>query len=256
MRMTRHCCTRRLADWSLLAGLVLGCGLAGPAAAADGSDAKATTKPAPSTTRPGQTTTKMPEIADLGAATPRALVESMAKVVREDGKPHSSLGFQPPANRALAKAQLEMAMQIGAKAKALTALVQARIGKMEAGMIKSMESGVNAGSELTLRYQMSEIAPGGKVNWNKVKITENGGKAQVAIASMGTTIQLAKANGKWYLDPETFAKEAGLIKETSGKLMKVLDQVEQKVKSGQITKQNFIQAYTDIINSTMTLEQK
>jgi hypothetical protein len=151
--MMRRRYAHRLADWSLLAGLVLGCGLAGPTARADESEVKATPRPASSTiTRPGQTSTNVPEIADLGAATPRALVESMAKVIREDGKPHGSLGFQPPANRAQAKAQLEMALQIGAKAKALTALVQARIGRMEAGMIKSMEGGVNAGGELVLRY--------------------------------------------------------------------------------------------------------
>ena len=98
---------------------------------------------------------------------------------------------------------------------------------------------------------MSQIATGGKVDWDKVKITENGGKAQVAIASIGATIQLAKVNGKWYLDQETFAQDAAGIKEMTGTLMNVLDQIEQKVKSGQISKQNFIQEYQDIINGSL-----
>ena len=189
-----------------------------------------TSRAASATTRPGRN--NGPEIADLGAATPKALVESMAKVLGDEGKPHGWLGFQPPANRALAKEQLKLTLQLGAKAKALVELVQARIGKMEAGMIKSMESGVNAGGELTLRYQMSQIAPGGKVDWDTLRITESGDKAQVAIPSMGATIQLAKVNGKWYLDQEAFAKDAPGVKEMTGTLMKVLDQVEQKVKSG------------------------
>ena len=143
-----------------------------------------------------------------------------------------------------------MVLQLEAKAKALTDLVQAKIGKMEAGMIKSMGV-INSGSELALKYQMSQIATDGKVNWDNVKITENGDKAQVAIASIGATIQLAKVNGKWYLDPQAFAQDAEGIKEMIGTLMKVLDRIEQKVKSGQITQQNFIQEYQDLINSSM-----
>jgi hypothetical protein len=227
----RRCCTHRLGDWSLLAGLVLGCWLAGLAAG-------------------GQTPANMPEIADLGAATPKALVESMAKVLGENAKPHAWLRFQPPANRALAQAQLQMVLQLQAKAKAVTELVQAKIGNMEAGMVKSMGV-INSGGELVLNYQMSQIATDGKVDWGDVKLTENGDKAQVAIAAIGATIQLAKANGKWYLDQEAFAKDADGIKEMIGTLMKVLDQVEQKVKSGQIARQNFIQEYQDLINSSM-----
>jgi hypothetical protein len=249
--VTRRRYTHCLAGCSLLASVVLGCWLAGPAAGADRPEAKAADKPAaPAAARPGRN--NGPEIADLGAATPKALVESMAKVLGEGGKPHGWLGFQPPANRALAKEQLKMTLQLGAKAKALVELVQARIGKMEAGMIKSMESGVNAGGELTLRYQMSQIAPGGTVDWDTLKITENGDKAQVAVPSTGATIQLAKVNGKWYLDQEAFAKDAPGVKEMTGTLMKVLDQVEQKVKSGEINKQNFIQQYQDIINSSLS----
>jgi hypothetical protein len=238
---------------------VLGCWLGGSAAGADGPEAQAPAKPDPSaTTGPAQTATSkptsMPALTDRGAATPKALLESMAGVLGEEGKAEDWLGFQSPANRELVKTQLEMTSQLEAKAKKVADLVGAKFGRMEAGMVKSM--GVfHTGGELVLRYQVSQIAKNGKVDWDKVKITENGDKAQAAIAGLGATIPLVKVEGKWYLGEgegqETMAKDAEGMKEMIGNLMKVLDQLEQKVKSGQITKANFIQEYSKLINDSM-----
>jgi hypothetical protein len=248
---TRRRCANRLAGWSLLTGLVLSCWLAGPGVHAEGLEAKAAASVPAS--KPTSMPTSMPEITDRGAATPKALLERMANILGEDAKPRSSLSFQPPANRELAKTEMEMALQLGDKARKVTELVQAKIGKMEANMVKSMEGGVQAGNELVLRYQISQVAKDGKVDWDKVKLTEHDAKAQVAIISTGETIPMIKIDGKWYLGEgqETLAKEAEGIKETTGKLMNFLDQIEQKVQSGQITKKNFIQEYQNIVNDSM-----
>jgi hypothetical protein len=266
--MKRRRCANRLAGWSVLAGIVLACWLAGPAALADGPDAKAPAKPdVPASTGAGQTATSkptsmptsMPAVIDRGAASPKALLESMAKILGEEGNAEEWLGFQSPANRELVKTQLEMTSQLEAKAKKVAELVRAKFGKMEANMVKSM--GVfHTGGELVLRYQISQIAKNGKVDWDKVKITENGDKAQAAIADIRATILLAKVDGKWYLGEgdgqETMAKDAEGMKEMIGTLMKVLDQLEQKVKSGQITKANFIQEYSKLINDSMAPSPK
>jgi hypothetical protein len=262
--MTRNRCADRLASCGLLTGLILCCWLVGPAAQADGPGAQAPAKPGAATgpdqvqtTKPTSIPTTMPDVIDLGAATPKALLESMAKVLGEDAKPQAWLGFQPPANRQLVKEQFELASQLDAKAKKVAQLVAARIGNMEANMVKSFQGGVTAGGEITLRYQISQIAKNGKVDWDKVKITQDGDKAQAAIASTGETIPMAKVNDKWYLGEgqgqETLAKDAQGTKELTGQLMKVLDQLEQKVNSGQITKKNFIQQYQDLVNSTLAL---
>ncbi len=228
------------------------------AAGPDAPGAKAASEPTSAAT--SQVATSGPEIPDLGAGSPKALLESMAKVLSEDSKPNAWLVFQPPANRDLAKTELELASKLGAKAAAVTDLVEAKIGKVQAGMVRSMQGGVTAGGELTLRNQITQITTGGKIDWDKVKITEKGDKAQAEIADNAGTIFLTKAGGKWYLGEgegqETLAKDVEGSKEMTASLMKVLDQVQQKVNSGEMTRKNFIQEYQDIINSNMNPGKK
>lgn len=244
MKNAKACLNRRCAycmvGWSLLAGLVLSCWPAFPAAGADA-------------TGPDLGAAGLPEIIDRGAATPKALLESMAELVDQRTQPQMWLGFQPPTRLDLAKTQLELARQLGAKASNLAELVQARIGKTEAGMVRSMQPGVQAGWELILRQQLSQIVKNGRVDWDKAKIVENGDKAEVAVG--GQPILLAKVNGKWYIGEDegqdTLAKDIVGIKEMTAASLKILDQTEQKIKSGQITKANFIQEYVKLVNENM-----
>ena len=299
--MTRRGCAHRLAGWHLLAGVVLGCWLAGsavPALAGDGivdipqlkdsvknripfggrlfgnknqpqptppvqpqpqpdpvaalAPATPATQPDPvATTSPDSTTASTPDGPDYGAATPKALLERMAKVITLNDKPGAWYGFQPPANRDLVKVQLDCAAQLVARGKPVAELVQARIGNMEAGMIRgSVSGGVQQGGEIVLRNTISQMAPNGTVDWSQVKITEAGDKAQAVISNYGGTIPMAKANGKWYLggDRDALAKEVEGTRKMTATSLKTLDQVEQKVKSGQMTKKNFIQEYSNIVN--------
>jgi hypothetical protein len=198
----------------------------------------------------------MPDGPDFGAATPKALIESMAKTITLQDKPGAWEGFQSPANRPLVKTQLELAAQLSARGKAVADLVQAKIGKMEAGMVRgSAGGGVQSGSEMILRNQLSQIAPARQVDWSQVKIAEAGDKAQAVISNNGGTIYLAKANDKWYLGegvgPASLAQDIQGAKKMTAAMMKILDLVEQKVKAGQITKRNFIQEYSNILNENM-----
>jgi hypothetical protein len=196
-----------------------------------------------------------PELRDRGADTPTALLESMAATLGDTGPIQEYLEFQLPANRASAKAYLAQTQQLGAKVKEVGDLVAARIGRNESGMITSMQSGVHTGCEAMLRYKLAQIAKGGKVDWGKVKITENGNQAQATIHT-GEAIQLSRANGKWYLSDEqplqSFSKDVVGTQELADNLRKVLDLVAQKVNSGQITKANFIQEYQTLINSGLS----
>lgn len=248
---------------SVVAGLsvflFLGWWLSTRAAGPDASGMKATSGSATSAAT-GVASTSQPEIADLGAASPRALLESMAKVLGEDSKPNASLVFQSPANRDLAREQLALALQLGARTSAVSDLVQVKIGKVEAGMIRSMQGGVTAGGELMLRNAIAQFAKDGNVDWDKIKITETGDKAQAEITNYGGTISLVRAGGKWYLGEQegqaTFAQDAAGTKAMTGNLMKVLDQVEQKVNSGEINKKNFFQKYPEIVNTSLNPDRK
>ena len=200
----------------------------------------------------------IPAIADRGAATPKALVESMAALVKQNAPQAPTeawLGFQPPSNSALVKTQLQLAAQLGARATAVSALVETKIGKMEAGMVRSMQPGVTAGWELTLQNQLQNIIKNNQVDWTVAKITETADQAQVAIPYGGQTILLARENGKWYLgdgaNHDTLPKDIDGIKETTAKSLKMLDQVEQEITSGALTKSNFMQEYPRILNANM-----
>jgi hypothetical protein len=232
----------RLASWGLLAALAWGGWSAGPAKAADSGAAE------------------IPAIIDRGAATPKALLESIATLMEKKAPPQDWLGLQPPANKELAKTQLELQTRLGARAKSVAALVESKIGKMEAGMIASMQGGVQVGWQLTLINQMDALKSEGKVDWDKAKIVENGDKAKAGGPGMQATIFMEKVNGKWYLSAsegiDTLPKDIPLLKETTAKSLKILDVVEQKVNSGAITKRNFIQEYQKIVNDTMAPDQK
>ena len=216
--------------------------------------------PAPAAAGPDVSGIAIPEILDRGAATPAALLESMARLPAEETPSQVWLGFQPPANLAMGKTQLALALQLGARAKNVAEFVQARIGKLEASMVRSMHKGVQAGWEVMLRYQLSLISKDGKVDWNKARITENGDKAEVAVLDAGPTILFARVNGKWYLGDgeghDSLPKDIEGTKEMTGTLLKILELTEQKIKSGQITKANFIQEYQKLVNENMVPGQK
>ena len=197
-----------------------------------------------------------PEIVDRGAATPKAALEAMAALLSTKAPTADWMGLQPPANRELAKEQLKLAADLGAKAKSVADLVESKIGKTQADMVRSMQTGVTAGWELELKGQLQGIVRDGKLNGDKVKINENGDKADIAIIDSNDTIPLTKVNGKWYLGEN--GKHATLPKDIEGNRkatahsMKLLDQVEQKVKAGQLTKSNFMTEYIKLVNETMS----
>jgi len=200
----------------------------------------------------------IPDGIDFGAATAKTLVESLAKGISLQDKPGAWQGFQPPANRPLVKQQLDLAAQVVAKSRKLTVFVQAKIGTMEAGLVSGMaQGGVQMGGEMILRYQMSQIAGNGKVDWDKIKIIENGATAQVTIANYSENLLLARVNGKWYLgtSQEALAKDVEGTRKATGALLNVMDLIEQKVNSGQITRKNFIQEYQNIVNANMGMGQ-
>jgi len=257
--MTHIRCTSVKVSWGLLAGVLLGCWLIGPATGAAGVPVP-TRADTSAATYPDQKPNDVLEIVDRGTATPAALLESMAMLLDQKAPTQAWLGLQPPAMLPLARMQLELASQLGAKTKSVAELVQAKIGRMEAGMVSSGQGGVQAGWELELHQQMAQIARNGKVDWAKVKITEKGDKAEAAIVSSGSSILLAKVGGKWYLGEgeghDTLSKDINGNKEMTSALLKLLEQVEQKVKSGQMTKANFIQEYTKLVNQNMGLGRK
>ncbi len=223
--MTPRPCARCSATLRLLAGLVLGCWLVSPAIGATRSDVGAPVKSdTGAAARPDQAGFCAPEIVNRGAASPAALLESMARLLDQKAPSEAWLGCQPPANLPLAKMQLELAAQLSAKATSTADLVQAKIGRTQADMIRTLQIGVQAGWELELRSQMSQIARKGKVDRTKVKITEDGDKAEAAIVNAGSTILLATADGKWYLGDgeghDTLARDIDGLKQTTGAFLK------------------------------------
>ncbi len=196
------------------------------------------------------------DIPDRGAATSKALLESMASVLsKPSGPPQEWLSFQPPANRELAKTDLQLTLQMGNKAKETADLVEAKIGKTEAGMVRSMQSGITLGPELELRNSISEMATDGKVDWGKVTITDEGDKAHARVANSQTKILMIKVGDKWYLGEgegpgqDTLAKEMDGVKTSTEKSVKMLDDLQAKVNSGAVNKKNFIQEYSNMINA-------
>ena len=71
----------------------------------------------------------------------------------------------------------------------------------------------------------------------------------------GSSILLARENGKWYLgdgaNHDTLSKDLDGIKDMTAKSLKILDQVEQEINSDTLTKSNFMQEYPRILNAIM-----
>lgn len=221
-----------------------------------------------------------PEVPDLGGESPKALLESMARTLADTSNPQGWLGFEQPANRALANEYLKWALQLRDKGAKVTELVEARIGKMEAGMVRTMATGVNPGVQVVLSSQILSLAPedndakyssqlknlglhnqtagssGGRLDWSQVKIVESGDRASVP-TTIGQDILMVKVSGKWYLGEgggpvkETLAMDAPGNKELTDQLLTVLDKLDQKVRSGQIKKSNFIQEYSNLVNENI-----
>jgi hypothetical protein len=211
--------------------------------------------------RPGATTVPTADdIPDRGAPTPKALLDSMAAVLSKPGPPQDWLSFQPPANRELAKEEVQLIVQLGSKAKETADVIEKKIGKMQANMVRSMQNGVTPGCELELRNSITEMSTDGKIDWDSVKITEAGDKARVSSSNTASRILLIKAGDKWYLGEgegsgkETLAKDVDGTKKMNATELKMLDQLEQKVKSGEVNKKNFIQEYQNLVNESFNAD--
>jgi hypothetical protein len=233
MVMPRRC-ARYLGGLSLCLGLVLGASSAG---AADAT---------------------LPAVVDRGAATPKALVETMAALVKPNAPSAPTvvwMGFQPPSNSALVKTYFQLTAQLAARASAVATLVETKVGTMQAGMIRSMQPGITGGWMLTIQNQLESITKNNQIDWTLATITETGDKAQVTMTYGGPSILLARENGKWYLgdgaNHDTLSKDLDAIKDMTAKSLKILDQVEQEINSGALTKSNFMQEYPRILNTTM-----
>jgi hypothetical protein len=216
-----------------------------------------TESPSPTTSPDTAAPVPSGEIQDRGAATPKALIEDMAALLPknpQDPPPAAWTGFQPPENRDMAKQQLELAAKMGAKARTVTQVVQTKIGKTEASTVATLQKGVVAGWQLTLQDQLSRISEDGKVDWSKVKLTETGNKAEATIAP-GFSILIEKANDKWYLGNgekhDTLPDDFPTYKKMTEADIKMLDQLQQGVEGGQITKSNYYQKYSDLVNESM-----
>ena len=234
--------------WVFLAGWILAAGLAvGPVMAKHLNNPEGVPATVPTAA----------DIPDRGAPTSKAVFESMVSLLSKQGPPQDWLSFQPPANRALAKTELQLIVQVGTKAKDTADLVEARIGKMQADLVRSMQSGVTPGCELELRNAIGELSHDGKVDWSTVKITEDGDKARVTGADTPSKILLIKVGDKWYLGEgegsgqDTLAKDVEGNKKMSDSLLKLLDQLQQKVNAGQVNKGNFIQEYQNLVNASL-----
>ena len=195
------------------------------------------------------------EITDRGASSPKELIEDMATASSEKAPLSTWMGFQPPANQALAKEQMDLVAKLSDKAHSVSQLVLTKIGKTQANMVATLEKGVQPGWLLTFQYDMYQVAPDGKVDWTRLTLTETGNKATATITNGGSKIYMEKDNNKWYLSDgdatNTLANNLPMNKKMTEADLKMLDQLQQGIDGGTITKANFYQKYSDLINQSM-----
>jgi hypothetical protein len=215
-----------------------------------------TTAPATTTAATaGPTTPSAPttEITDRGASSPRELLDDMATAYSQKAPLSTWMGFQPPANHDLAKEQMDLITKLGDKAHTVSQLVLTKIGKTESNMIATLEKGVQPGWLLAYQYDMYQIAPDGKVDSTRLTLTETDDKATAT--NGGSKIYMEKDNNKWYLSDgdatNTLANNLPMNKKMTDADLKMLDQIQQGVDAGTITKTNFIQKYSDLVNQSM-----
>jgi hypothetical protein len=133
--------------------------------------------------------------------------------------------------------------------------VEAKLGKEHAAKLGQM--GEKEGMESPLAKAVRED---GSVDWDRVKITEEGETARFEIDGKtdGDTI-LRKIDGRWYVDfedmtPEQMQKQVDEMRPQVQKMTKVWRDVEAQVKEGTITAENFDEKYAEMLMAGMSTE--
>ncbi len=207
-----------------------------------------TTQPDP---KAAPTTQPDPNV-DRGAASAKELLENFHRA-STNGKVRDVLGFFEPTFRKMNLQMNEAQQQVGAKADSLAKVVEEKIGKEQAAALRGMSGGDML--DQSVGSPLAEAVVDDKLDWSKVKIEEKGEKAEVSVNGEPTGMPLVKVGGKWYVDspmemnPLQAAMMMAMLKQQLRKMTDALDQVEQRVKSGQITKDNFEQEFGRLMES-------
>jgi exonuclease VII small subunit len=116
--------------------------------------------------------------------------------------------------------------------------------------------------DFTSKGPLMEASKDGKIDWDLIKITEDGDKATVKIGDEEQEdTNLRKIDGKWYVVPgkqsaKEMTKQAGQLAKMMDSMGKALDVFEKNVKDGKVTKDNAQEELGKALMAVMTAAGK
>lgn len=199
--------------------------------------------PATQPDRPGVATQP-----DRGEESPVALLRSAHETFAAgNGRIENISGYIDPQTRPLTELTIGLVGEAAKKTDNVAGVVQDKLGKEQAEHLKGM--GIPNGL-LTegVRSPLAQFADEqGRIDWDHVNVVEQNGRATVQYDGRPTGLVLVKRDNKWYFgaraepDREQLAEAMAVQQQLFCGLILGLDQIEQKVRSGDLTGENFQQ---------------
>ncbi len=171
---------------------------------------------------------------------PRGLIESTHKMF-QDKDFEGLAGAFPPDHQEAAGVLMGALEDMMDASESLGEVVEKKFDAEKAKMVKSGPGDISPYAKVTKED--------GSLDWSKIKIKEEGDKATVEIDGQATPDPMVKIDGKWYMGvdggktPEELMKEAKEMRTQADKMVKGMGELEEGIKSGKVTKDNFMQEY-------------
>lgn len=188
-------------------------------------------------------------------ATPKELLETAHEAAGADDIAVMSSLVNPAAAEPF-RAMMDLMTEMQTACKEVSATVEAKLGAEHAAKLSQM--GEKEGMESPLAKAVGED---GSVDWDRVKITEEGDTARFEIDGKAEDdTLLRKIDGRWYVDfeelpPEQMQKQVDEMRPQVEKMKKVWRDLDAQVKAGTITAENFDEKYMELLTANMSTEE-
>ncbi|MCG3179368.1 MAG: hypothetical protein BIFFINMI_01703 [Phycisphaerae bacterium] len=184
-----------------------------------------------------------------GAETTRELLDRLHEVSRRGDLP-AAVPLLEPRHQALFADIFGAMSRMDRRGLEVAAVIEQKIDKQTADGFRG-------------QYDRSEPSPlaeaqkeDGSLDWEKVKVTERGDTATVAVNGRPLDVKMVRAEGRWYLSPGDdealpTPEQVAQGKRAFDAMIGALDKIEAGVKDGSINKENFRQQMWQIQMAAM-----
>lgn len=203
---------------------------------------RATSRPA-TTQATSQAASQPTSRVTIDHTSPRALLESAHNAIMADDYDSMVSAMEPKYQPVMGRL-MGVFKKVQVWRNSLTKVMVEKFGQVPAA--KLLKDGGPLGPDVKMTPLRSAMGPDGKIMWEQVTIKEEGDKAEATIGDGSLVQVLKKVDGKWYacpvseeMTPEDIEQNSVMAEKMSGMVEKLMTKMEEGVRSGEITAENF-----------------